>query len=120
MTPEEIIKDNNEQIVHIDKILELRLVQLVELNKLKHSLMIQSRALNPIFWLEGKKILELRVLYLQENEMRIKCGLDPMPTEKLFHGSRLVSTLTDWVKIEKSKWEKNRKAILEGKEEMIV
>ena len=104
MNPEEMIEDNNAQIIHIDKVLELRSIQVVELNKLKHSLMIQSRALNPIFWLEGKKMQELRVLYLQESEMRIKCGLDPMPTEKLFHGSRLVSTLTDWVKVQKSKW----------------
>lgn len=120
MIPIEKIKINLQTIEHIDKIIELRTQQIVELNKLKHSMIIQLRALNPVFWLEGKKISELKILSLKEDMLRIECGLKPNNTGLKLSKTDFIKHLYVWVKIEKLKWKKNRMAILLGKEEMIV
>ena len=105
---EERIAKINITIEQINKALELRKLQAIKFNQLKHSLMQQARALNPVFWLEGKKITDLKILYKQEQELRKECGLKPMLEGIWLNGEEGVRTLKDWVVIEKSKWEKNK------------
>lgn len=108
-----------EAIASLDLVLHIDEKKRKKMYELRGALTQQARALNPVFWLDGKKSFELLELYKKEMRLRIAAGFS-----EIFEGPMTVSKkgqiLRDWKIIERRKWEQNRTAIIAGKQEMLV